>query len=353
MVRIAHVRLAGVMITHIPVALALFVASDYSRMELSFILPEEATNPVHRLVLDHQPPTHVGGTHPIPACLERSATLVTTGDYEVSMRNILYLPTDRFVDLESSRKWWENAYETRGAVVNYEDSELVISWRGKERVRLSGLHCWKVMKPRDLNGNGVPEVLITSFSGGAHCCDSQWIYELWPTGDPKLIFHEPYMEWSADVHHVDDQGQAVFIDCDDVFAYWPYSYAGSPAAIVYLSWDGDTWSLDAELTRIPRPDEAQMLLWQLDARASFRAMMDRGGPDKFLPAPFELYAPVVKLLYGGHPDLAWRLLESGWLPEVDGLSEFASMLEGQLDASPYYRHLPWQNLRWQNRNDPF
>ncbi len=72
---------------------------------------------------------------------------------------------------------------------------------------------------RDLEGDGAPEAIFTLYSGGAHCCVTNLIYE------GKSVLEAFYGNVGFTIEKIGD-GLA-FVSADDRFAYRYASYAGS------------------------------------------------------------------------------------------------------------------------------
>jgi hypothetical protein len=84
---------------------------------------------------------------------------------------------------------------------------------------------------RSLTGDGVPGLIITTYSFGAHCCTT--IYVLSLRSEPKLLMR--FFEGNGGGYEVRDlkgDGHLQLILNDDSFAYFGgLSYAGSPARL--------------------------------------------------------------------------------------------------------------------------
>lgn len=86
---------------------------------------------------------------------------------------------------------------------------------------------------KDLDGNGIPEVIIKTFSGGAHCCTNLKIYT-W--NNNKFIKLETGLldGGGGTFQDLDGDGKFEFITYDNSFLYTFSSYAGSfPPSRIY------------------------------------------------------------------------------------------------------------------------
>ncbi|ADV67882.1 hypothetical protein [Deinococcus maricopensis] len=88
-----------------------------------------------------------------------------------------------------------------------------------------------------LRPGGLPELVLTGFSGGAHCCSTYAIFTA-DTGTPTnlaVIWGGNYGGRFVDLN---GDGNREMILGIDSLAYYDYSYAGSPSLLTVLGWDG-------------------------------------------------------------------------------------------------------------------
>lgn len=88
----------------------------------------------------------------------------------------------------------------------------------------------------DLTGDGVPEVILTQFSGGAHCCTTVSVYSL--TTPPRRILHtDTQHSGGVSVVQLDGRGPKELVTGDWRFAYaYDLSFADSPALPLVYSY---------------------------------------------------------------------------------------------------------------------
>lgn len=87
----------------------------------------------------------------------------------------------------------------------------------------------------DVTGEGNPDVIIETFSGGAHCCFSTVMFDLGQTANKVL--HTRESECPGRFEDLDGDGVYEFITCDDIFAYAYCPYVSSPFAQVIMQYD--------------------------------------------------------------------------------------------------------------------
>jgi hypothetical protein len=90
-------------------------------------------------------------------------------------------------------------------------------------VAANGVNLIKVAV-RDLTGGGAPEVVISSFTGGAHCCFQATVL----AGNPSGGFSTTVQDFASEGYTLQTiDGRLVFVSADPRFEYAFTSYAGS------------------------------------------------------------------------------------------------------------------------------
>lgn len=189
----------------------------------------------------------------------------------------------------------------------------------------------------DLTGQGKPNMLISAWSGGAHCCRTDYVFESRPFKLLGVIHAE-----DADESHfakLDESGRYYYISADFVFAYWYGSFAGSPVEPVILEYRDDEhgggYHLAIDEMRQPAPTKEE---WD-KAMAEVKSDLALKRTNMVSGMRTDLWGEVLHLLYTGHSDLAWKFArdagpEAQTGPDPD-LSDFCSTLK----ASDYWRDL--------------
>lgn len=180
---------------------------------------------------------------------------------------------------------------------------------------------------RDLTGDGVPDVVLTTYSGGAHCCTTHWLVGLLPAG-PRLLAHVEAEHGEAEVADLDGDGLPEWTVADWTFAYWHTSFAGSPAPRVILSWDGERLAPNLGLMTEPPGPRAD-----LDARAAVVRADAAWASQRFPPVAY--WGTLLDLLYAGRGPEAARFAEAAWPGDALGRTVFLRVLADRLWQSPY------------------
>lgn len=87
----------------------------------------------------------------------------------------------------------------------------------------------------DLDGDGEPEVLVDTYSGGAHCCFADLIYRF--DGSSYTHTQALWGDGSAAVRDLDGDGKPELVTVADMFAYAFTSYADSYLPILIESYN--------------------------------------------------------------------------------------------------------------------
>jgi|GEM_PF-5540127 len=186
---------------------------------------------------------------------------------------------------------------------------------------------WPVERPapaRDLTDDGVPDVILTTYSGGMHCCTTHWLVALAPDG-PRTLARVEALDGQAEVADLDGDGTAEWTLPDFSFAYWNESFAGSPAPTVVLAWDGERLAASPEhMRRTQLPD--------LPSAADVRAD-DAWAATRFPPTAY--WATLLDLLYAGRGAEAARFADEAWAGDAIGRTVFLRMLADRIWQSPY------------------
>lgn len=184
----------------------------------------------------------------------------------------------------------------------------------------------------DATGDGRPDFVLQSYSGGAHCC----YYT-------QVIERQPELALLAEFDGSDSPVELVNLDADPAlevvlydwsFAYWKAPFAESPAAKVILDLQDGVYSGAVELMRQPAPSAA---ILADQATAARRAMLAAKAPTS------ALWGPMLDLIYSGNGDAAFDLLQRAWPAEIPGREAFLVQFGAQLSLSPYWETLSLLN----------
>ena len=146
----------------------------------------------------------------------------------------------------------------------------------------------------DINGDGFPDLVVSAWSGGAHCCYSTAVYSVGQDVKPILVL-ETGNCGPGEFEDLDGNGTREFITCDDRWAYIYCSFADSPFPRVVYSYDPTRGSYVLETPRFANRYRDQ-LATALDEAQTW--MSESGGRDLGLDK-CRLLRPTLGLMYGG------------------------------------------------------
>jgi hypothetical protein len=158
---------------------------------------------------------------------------------------------------------------------------------------------------KDLNGDGVNDVIIQHWTTGAHCCYTYEIYTL--DKQFKKIWHNDAGNGHLDVMTFRPQGGAVLEVGENAFTYWRTGFAQSPMPPIKWVWDKAKGRFKIDLALMKEPVD--------------KPRFDR---IKNQPFDYETEKLFVELIYSGNRDAAMDLMAGVPEPErTEFLKSFA------------------------------
>jgi hypothetical protein len=179
----------------------------------------------------------------------------------------------------------------------------------------------------DVTGRGHPDLIISLFTGGAHCCMSHYLYELTPS--PRLVAR--FNDADDDMAHFarDPKGRKYYYyTADWTFAYWPTCFACSPSEEVVLRFvddaNGGSYHVAFDKMQKPAPSQAP---WSKKLSIAQKAV--KGGAVNDMGQA--MWGVVLDLIYTGHSDLAWKFVDAlgpkAQQKPFASLADFCSLLK--------------------------
>jgi len=185
-----------------------------------------------------------------------------------------------------------------------------------------------IFSGRDITGNGKANLLISNWTGGAHCCHFLHIFELGKRLK-KLVTVEAFSS-SIRLVDLDHDGYPEIEFWDGAIDYQFACFAGSPGGRVVLKFRKDHYEVATHLMKKPTPTPKKMKRLKQDL---VRAFKEEESPD--LPYPF--LKTLMDLSYSGHFKLALQMADETWPVEKPGLEKFKSECSQALQSSQYWR----------------
>ena len=183
---------------------------------------------------------------------------------------------------------------------------------------------------RDVTGNGVPDLVVSEYTGGAHCCFLAHVFELGREFRKVATLDAR----DGDLSHFEDldgDGSLEFVTNDFTFAYWRTSFADSPAPRVVLKYRDGAYRVAPELMRRPAPAAAELERRGREVREAPQWRARR--------MPSALWTTMLDLIYEGHAETAWAFLNSSWPRTEAEKEDFRREFLEQLRKSPYAREI--------------
>lgn len=191
----------------------------------------------------------------------------------------------------------------------------------------------------DITGDGVPDLVVSEYSGGSHCCFSVHIFEIGQTFR-KIATIDGEQSQPTFVHLGRDPGFKVMVN-DCTFAYWHTSFAESPLPKVILRYRDGSYQVATDLMRGPAPSSRELKeladkvnsAWPKSNGKRLDYDEDKAKARLF---PSDLWRTMLDLIYAGHFDLAEKFLGMAWPSDAKGESQFLEDFMAELSASPVW-----------------
>lgn len=180
----------------------------------------------------------------------------------------------------------------------------------------------------DITGDGQPNLVISEWTGGAHCCFN---FHLFQIGEPFRYIQTIDAGDSdlADFARLGANPALEFIMADWTFAYWRTSFAQSPAPEVILKYRGRKYEMANELMQKPAltRDELKRIANEIRALPEWNQKCP----------PVKLWDEMLRLIYAGNMPQAWILADLSWPEGTCPKQEFLKDFKATLKKSPYWR----------------
>jgi hypothetical protein len=182
----------------------------------------------------------------------------------------------------------------------------------------------------DLTGDGIPNLLAVSYSGGAHCCFHYYVYSL-GNNFQKLDELEEH-DASIEFLNLDDDAALEAQSKDYVFANWYASFGSSPGPRIVFKFENGKYRIAPDLMRRPLiPEEV------LNRKSS--KLRTRGSWGKSPKRPYDpnVWEVMLDLIYTGHYARAYHFLNEAWPPSMVRKEQFRhEFFECQLRRSAHW-----------------
>ncbi len=182
----------------------------------------------------------------------------------------------------------------------------------------------------DVTGDGLPNAMVLTDSGGAHCCVQLFVLTLGP--EFVLANRIDAGNYSPRLLGLDREPGLELEVRDNIFAYWKAPFATSPAPRVILKFSDGRYRPAPELMRDPPLSDGRL---QRHARAVRRS--PRWDESATYPLDSALWAVMLELVYSGNHRQAEEFLGMAWPQGRAGRDGFGrAFFECQLRLSFYW-----------------
>jgi hypothetical protein len=271
---------------------------------------------------------------PSPAAPPTALPLITT---TAGLIPTAGLPTSRFFtdavyELSDERlidgyalRVWRNG--TAGANTPGFDRLLTLTQTGQPPIQIEFFDNLDPLTGSDITGDGRPEVIVETYSGGAHCCFSTLVYSLGERAEK--ILETPAANCSGVFRDLDNNAVLEFVTCDDRFAYAYCPFAASPVVTAVLAYEAGEGYAPAG------PRFAELYTEPIAAHTALAQEAQGGALGEWDATTKCAVLPLVlDYLYSGQTEQAWSALEE--LYRYPDAEAFRDEIEQTIEASPLY-----------------
>jgi len=277
----------------------------------------------------------------------------------------LFVPSPARAEEAKSQNGWISrethrigGYQVERSVNENAGEERVTIRRGNAVLRVIGGERYKfgqraragyapeISVGADMTNDGIPDLLIEGFSGGAHCCFTHYVFSMGT--EIHEIAELDTRDAGTTFRNVDGEPDLEALSADVTFAYWYTSFAESPMPAITFKYRDGHYRLAPDLMRAPQISEDE-----LSEAADEIVHSDRWGPpdpaypnDPQMAANYEprLWEVMLDLIYSGHYARAVLFFEQAWPEAQPGKEKFRyEFFECQLRRSRYWSDIATMN----------
>ena len=194
----------------------------------------------------------------------------------------------------------------------------------------------------DITGDGEPNLVISQFTGGAHCCFIFYVFSIGYEFKVLDIINAADTLGSY-FEDLDGDGIFEFLSRDWSYAYWNACFAESPFPNIVLEFRDGKYQLAPELMIKPAPSfekEAEVIReiqaderWGWDFEDAWTLAWSNG---EGFAVPPQVWEHMLDLIYTGHTDLAWYFLDKVWFKDEASKQAFQKDFKEKLKSSNHW-----------------
>ena len=194
---------------------------------------------------------------------------------------------------------------------------------------------------KDINKDGLQDLIVSSFSGGAHCCYELYIFGL--GAEFKNLFKLDGGSSGFQIKDINNDGIYEIITKDWNFAYWEAPYALSPATEIIFTYNNGKYILAIDLMRNRISDSNYILQLGRQIKSKFDKEDTSDGKLIQQGIPVDLWKGMLDLIYTGNGDKAFNLVDIAWPETKEGKNQFIHEFKVQLAKSKYWLEIKKMN----------
>ena len=220
------------------------------------------------------------------------------------------------------------------------EQTLVVSKSGQEVFRKVG-HRWYISDKHpkigtDITGTGRPNAVILEYSGGAHCCNENYIFEL---AEPFKVIEIHSRDFPIRFKELDGRPGLEIILLDTIFLFWKTGLPDSPTPKVILRYGQGGYRIATDLMKTPPMNRKEMLRRAKEIRTS-----TLWGRYECCPLDDRLLRVVVDLIYTGNAEQALEFADLAWPASFPGKKEVVNeSFQCQMRYSDYWKNIAAMN----------
>jgi hypothetical protein len=181
---------------------------------------------------------------------------------------------------------------------------------------------------RDITGKGIPNLVVSSWTGGAHCCHFLHIFELGKK--LKKLVTVKANSSSVRLVDLDHDGYPEIEFWDGSIDYLFASFAGSPGGRVVLKFKNNQYEVAPSLMRKASLNQKQIEKLKMMIVASFKK-------EKSPELPYDFLSSMMYLSYSGQFDLAMKIASETWPADRLSFLIFQNKFTQALRHSLYWK----------------
>lgn len=193
----------------------------------------------------------------------------------------------------------------------------------------------------DITGDGIPDLVIDEYSGGAHCCYLTTLLELGETAHSISLGGG---DWVAKFEDLDHKPGKEAIVSDGAFKYRWSDYASSPGAQVILRHDNGSYIMAPDIMKQPPYTEKQInkiiSVIKNSNYSNFRYATNLNTADSTSAKALSNYftnmlSKVLELIYSGNYFQALQIVDATWPGNKNEKEAFLKDLKETIQKQQY------------------